>query len=161
MNDRILVVFGTLTGNAEICADNTVKRLKAEGFAAETKDIFDLQPENLLTERLVLLCISTYGEGDPPDSAVDMWEKVTQKGSYDLSQMSFSILALGDSSYTKFCQCGKDFDAAFERHGATRLAPRVDCDGDYEKPWAKWIETVVSAVKVYRAQAVNATPVNA
>lgn len=42
------------------------------------------------------------------------------------------MLALGDSSYEFFCKTGKDFDEQFAKLGATRIAPRIDCDVDYD-----------------------------
>jgi len=40
---------------------------------------------------------------------------------------------LGDTNYTQFCKCGADFDSFLEKLGATRAAPRTDCDLDYEE----------------------------
>ena len=52
--------------------------------------------------------------------------------------------ALGNSTYDHFCKCGRDLDAALERHGATRLYPRVDCDVDYDVPAKRWTEGVIA-----------------
>ena len=43
------------------------------------------------------------------------------------------VLALGYTSYERFCQTGKDFDKRLEELGGTRLVPRVDCDVDYDE----------------------------
>ena len=48
------------------------------------------------------------------------------------------MLALGNSTYEKFCEAGKRLDRRFEELGATRLLPRVDCDVDYDEPAAVW-----------------------
>jgi sulfite reductase (NADPH) flavoprotein alpha-component len=76
-----------------------------------------------------------------------LWEALVRDGQFDLSHLSFSVLALGDSGYKKFCQCGKDFDAALSRQGACQLAARVDSDTEYEKPCTAWIESVVAVLK--------------
>jgi sulfite reductase (NADPH) flavoprotein alpha-component len=144
MNSRILILYATVTGNAEILANRTADRLRAEGFACEVKDIFDVQPQELAAERTLLLCISTYGEGDPPDPAAPMWEALVRDGSVRLPGLRFSVLALGDRSYTRFCQCGIDFDTALEKLGGQRIAPRVDCDVDYD---AEWMKSLVPSLK--------------
>ena len=51
--------------------------------------------------------------------------------------------ALGDSTYEKYCEAGKRLDRRLEELGARRLAPRVDCDVDYEDAAAEWISRVV------------------
>lgn len=38
-----------------------------------------------------------------------------------LNDLRFSVCALGDTSYEKFCQTGKDIDAKLEALGAQRL----------------------------------------
>ena len=53
--------------------------------------------------------------------------------------MHFAVLALGDSSYEFFCQSGKEWDAQFEKLGATRAIDRLDCDVDYDAPAAEWL----------------------
>lgn len=147
MSNRILILYGTVTGNAETCANRAAERLRTEGFACEVKDVFDVPADQLAQEQALLLCISTYGEGDPPDSAASLWEAVVRDGAVCVPNLRFSVLGLGDSSYTRFCQCGIDFDAALERLGGRRLAPRVDCDVEYEPGCAEWIQSVVGALK--------------
>ena len=44
-------------------------------------------------------------------------------------------------------KCGRDLDAALERHGATRLYPRVDCDVDYDVPAKRWTEGVIASLQ--------------
>ena len=37
-------------------------------------------------------------------------------------------MMVGDSNYTHFCKCGKDFDNQFEKLGFKRILDRVDID---------------------------------
>lgn len=65
----------------------------------------------------------------------------------NLRGMKFSVLALGNSTYEHFCKCGRDLDAALERHGATRFYPRADCDVDYDVPAKCWTEGVLASLQ--------------
>jgi sulfite reductase (NADPH) flavoprotein alpha-component len=69
-----------------------------------------------------------------------------QQCSSQLSSVRFSVCALGDTNYTLFCQCGKDLDAALEKLGAARVAPRVDCDLDYEAKFTAWLDSALVAL---------------
>ena len=64
-----------------------------------------------------------------------------------LEGVNFSVLALGDSAYAKFCEIGKRFDARLAELGATRIAERVDCDLDFEEPAAAWIGAALDALR--------------
>src|SRR5437016_13046448 len=63
-----------------------------------------------------------------------------------LPGVNFSVLALGDSNYPKFCDCGKNFDRRLEALGARRVYPRVDCDVDAEEPFSRWPAGVLPAL---------------
>lgn len=76
--------------------------------------------------------MSTHGEGDPPDQAIQFYEFLHSKRAPKLEHLQYSVLALGDSSYEFFCKTGKDFDERFAQLGATRIVPRIDCDVDYD-----------------------------
>jgi sulfite reductase (NADPH) flavoprotein alpha-component len=56
------------------------------------------------------------------------------------------VCALGDTTYTHFCRCGKQLDAALAAAGASALVPRVDVD---KEDWPKvdaWISAVLAGL---------------
>ena len=57
------------------------------------------------------------------------------------------MLALGDSSYPKFCETGKQVDERLAALGAKRLLDRVDCDVDYDTLAAGWLDRVVTSAR--------------
>jgi sulfite reductase (NADPH) flavoprotein alpha-component len=65
-------------------------------------------------------------------------------------------LSLGDSSYEFFCQTGKDFDERLLELGAKQVAPRVDCDVDYDTECDEWTLRIVEALKEELNQAESA-----
>ena len=91
------------------------------------------QPNVLKQANCVLVVASTYGDGEPPDDAAPFWQALVHGNGLDLSGVKFSVLALGNTTYDHFCKCGRELDAALERHGARGLYPRVDCDADYDR----------------------------
>ena len=66
------------------------------------------------------------------------------------------MLALGNTTFDQFCRCGRDFDAALERHGAIRIYPRVDCDVDYDLPAKRWLDGVRAHLLVENRNALSA-----
>jgi len=142
--DSVLILYGTVTGTAEMLAIRLAKELRRTGVTSRVRDMAHCHPNVLTQAKYVLMVVSTYGNGEPPDDAVPFWEAVVQGNGLDLSGVNFSVLALGNTTYDHFCRCGREFDAALERHGAMRIYPRVDCDVDYDGPAKHWIEGVLA-----------------
>ena len=114
------------------------------------------QPHRLNHARFVLFVASTYGDGEPPDDAAPFCEAVVHGNGLDLSGVKYSVLALGNTTYDHFCKCGRDLDAALERHGAIRIYPRVDCDIDFDVPAANWMKGVLAILRQDETQFVAA-----
>jgi uncharacterized iron-regulated membrane protein/flavodoxin len=145
--NSVLILFGTVTGNAESLAQRTAEVIARRGFDVRVKDMAHYTVDALSQESCVVIITSTYGNGEPPDDAAPFWEGVVQRDGLNLRGIKFSVLALGNSTYDHFCKCGRDLDAALERHGATRLYPRVDCDVDYDVPAKRWTEGVIASLQ--------------
>ena len=94
-------------------------------------------------ENLLIIC-STWGDGEQPDNAIDLFDYVEGLGGSDLENMKFSVLALGDTAFDLFCEAGKEWDRILEEKGAKRIYGRVDCDVDYEDDAEEWIENVIA-----------------
>ena len=77
----------------------------------------DFKPNNLKKVKNLLIFVSTHGEGDPPDNALTFHEFLHGKRAPKLTELNFSVLSLGDSSYEFFCQTGKEFDARLRNLG--------------------------------------------
>lgn len=144
--EAITILYGTVMGNAESVAHQAATTLRQAGFAVRVNDMAHCQASLLTRLSSVLIVTSTYGNGEPPDDIVPFWQAVVHGEGLDLRGLKFSVLALGNTTYDHFCQCGREFDVALERHGATRLHPRVECDVDYGVPAARWIHGVLTAL---------------
>ena len=139
----ILILYGSQSGNSEELAEQAGKACSSHNLNAEVKSMEDVQITDLQSQKRVLVCCSTWGDGEQPDNAEDLWEAANSGAISSLSGLSFSVLALGDTSYDLFCESGKEWDAWFEKMGASRIHPRVDCDVDYEQPASEWIAAVI------------------
>jgi uncharacterized iron-regulated membrane protein/flavodoxin len=146
-DDSVLILYGTVTGNAERLANKLAASLRRAGFPSEVRDMAHCQPSVLMHANCVLMVVSTCGDGEPPDDAARFWECLVHGHGLDLRAVKYSVLALGNTTYDHFCKCGRDFDAALERHGAMRIYPRVDCDVDYDIPAKHWLYGVLESLQ--------------
>lgn len=146
----LTILFGSQTGTAEGLAKKAAKEAGKHGFAATALDMASCDAAKLGTEKNLLIIVSTYGDGEPPDTAKALHTALGENGGGvpppRLTGLRFSVCALGDTNYTQFCQCGKDFDSRLEKLGAVRVAPRVDCDLDYEEPFTQWLDAALTAL---------------
>jgi len=142
MNKSILLLFATMTGNAEYVAKALAHAARARGYEPSLVNVCDFGFDLLAAEARVLLIASTYGEGDPPPDAEDFQSWLLAQEPPLLAGQRFAVYALGDTNYDQFCGFGKRLDAEFERLGAQRIAARSDNDIDYEAGLPVWIEAV-------------------
>jgi sulfite reductase (NADPH) flavoprotein alpha-component len=142
----IPILYGTMTGNSRDLSERAAKRLKAAGFDAQSIDMAKTRPEELEGRSLALFIISTWGDGEPPDDAVPYVDRLQHDSPLSLQGLEFSVCALGDESYDIFCGCGKIVDERLEAHGGVRLAPRAECDIDYDEPFEAWLDSVMEVL---------------
>ena len=140
----LTVLYGTESGNAEELAALTVKTAKKRGFKAAMKNMSEISPDDLKKVENLLVIVSTWGEGDPPETAVSFCNDL-MSNAREFPKLRFSVCALGDTSYEQFCKIGKDVDTRLEELGGERISPRQDCDVDFEEPHATWMEAALSA----------------
>jgi uncharacterized iron-regulated membrane protein/flavodoxin len=145
--DPVLILYGTVTGNAEALSSKLARRLQRHGVTALVRDMAHCQPVILTKARCVLIVISTYGDGEPPDDAANFYHAIVNGPKLNLSGLEFSVLALGNTTFDHFCRCGKEIDSALERHGASRIYPRFDCDVDYDALSKRWLSGILARLK--------------
>lgn len=153
----LTILFGSETGNSAALARTAAAEAKALGLEASVVDMGDYKPRRLKEEQDLLIIASTYGEGDPPQPAVEFFEFLEGRKAPSLSGVRYGVLALGDSTYEKFCEAGKRLDRRFEELGATRVLARVDCDVDYDDPAAAWIADALARLALSEGKSAERT----
>jgi sulfite reductase (NADPH) flavoprotein alpha-component len=132
-----LVLFASQTGNGEALARQTCDTLRSGGLAARSACMSTIQGSELLATDRILFIVSTYGEGDAPDTAASFIRLVMAKEA-DLSHLHYGVLALGDSTYRHYCGFGASLDQWLQGCGAQSLFPRVDVDRVDTKAIGTW-----------------------
>lgn len=140
------VLYASETGTAEGLARKFARTAKAQGFDATARDIGTLSLDELAKLGQTIVIAATHGEGDPPDSAVAFTRMLKEAAGTPLAGLGYTVFALGDSTYLKFCAYGAFLDQRLAELGATRLAERVDCDGDPSTPYAAWCDRIMSLI---------------
>ncbi|TBL74578.1 assimilatory sulfite reductase (NADPH) flavoprotein subunit [Paenibacillus thalictri] len=156
VSKEVTILFGSQTGKSQGLAKKMTKKLEEQGFQVTLSSMSDFKTNGLKKVQNLLVVVSTHGEGDPPDNALPFYEFLHSKRAPKLEELRFSVLALGDTSYEFFCKTGKDFDQRLEELGGKRIAPRVDCDVDFDESAAEWMGSVLSALGETSGAASNA-----
>jgi sulfite reductase (NADPH) flavoprotein alpha-component len=154
----VLVLYGSHSGNGEQLAGRLAARLADRGVPHRVLDMLDCRKQDLESAETLLVIVSTHGDGEPPERALALHELLHGRKAPRLGKKRYAVLALGDSSYEKFCETGRQFDARLEALGAERLAPRAECDVDFEATASAWIDTVVATVATEAAAQASASP---
>jgi sulfite reductase (NADPH) flavoprotein alpha-component len=143
---KLSIFFGSQSGNAESLAKRFGREAQKRGYEVTVATLEQTSPEALAQETCALIITSTWGEGDPPDNATSFWEKLAAENDLKLSNLNYSILALGDTNYTNFCGFGKAIDRRLEELDANRIFQRIDCSVDYDDPAARWQSGIFEAL---------------
>jgi sulfite reductase (NADPH) flavoprotein alpha-component len=139
----LTILFGTESGNAEALAAQVRKAAAKLGFAPKVVDMADFSPaQAAATENLVIIA-STWGEGDPPQRAIDFYEGLLADDAPRFEKTRFAVLALGDRAYAQFCEIGRKMDERLAALGGARITDRIECDLDFETPATGWIDSTL------------------
>ncbi|MCF5879260.1 assimilatory sulfite reductase (NADPH) flavoprotein subunit [Aeromonas veronii] len=142
----LTILYGSQTGNAKGVASAIKAQAEARGLPVTLASMADYKPKQLKKENHLLVVVSTYGEGEPPESAVDLFEQLKKGKLGKLDGLKFAVLGLGDSSYEFFCQTGKDFDDFLAKAGAERVYELASLDVDYQDAAKAWGEQALNAI---------------
>jgi MioC protein len=124
MKMKVTILVGTMTGTAQLCAQEMELALDDGETQVETLMMDGLDSSVFSKDCVFLVCTSTYGQGDVPDNARALYEHL-QKARPDLSRVRYGVFGLGDRTYAEtFNFGGKRFDDLLTELGARRIGER-------------------------------------
>jgi MioC protein len=140
----LTILVGTMTGTAHSVAQELELRLDDEQTRARAVLMDDLDAGTFAGGGLFLICSSTYGQGDVPDNARQLYESLLAQRP-DLRGVRYGVIALGDRTYTDtFCNGGRRFDAILRELGAQRIGEILLHDASAgtmpEEVAAEWVD---------------------
>lgn len=163
--ERLTIVYGSQTGNARRLAEQLARNAEAAGLPVRLLRAGAYPQRELKAERLLVVVISTQGDGDPPDDARGFVEFLDGKRAPKLPELRYGVLALGDSSYPQFCAVGRRVDARLAELGAKALLATGEADVDVETVSAPWLERALGlareTLKPAQPRVASVTPLRA
>lgn len=127
-----LIGFASQSGFAEQLAWQTAGQLQAAGLPVRVQPLAAVSEEDLQQASNALFVVSTFGDGEAPDSARGFERKILGQP-LSLSALKYSVLALGDRQYPHFCGFATRIQQWLAERGAQSLFSPVQVDsGDPE-----------------------------
>jgi MioC protein len=139
----ITILVGTMTGTAEMVAQEVQQALETAGHQVTIRVMDGLDASVFNGGGTFLICTSTYGNGDVPDNAQALFSGLeTLKP--DLCNVTYGVIALGDTTYkATFCLGGIRFDKILTELGARRAGEMLMHDASSgtlpEELAAQWV----------------------
>ena len=144
MSKKMLLLYGTETGNSELLAMDAEKLAADHEFDTTLKGMDEIDAGEIAEHGNVIIVCSTWGDGEQPDNAVYLYEACTDADDGIMDGVNFAVLALGDTAFDLFCEAGIQWDEVMEDKGGNRINDRIDCDTDYEDEAEEWLEETIA-----------------
>ena len=168
----LTVLYASDGGKAEKVAKRLAARGNMRGLSTTIATMDSISVEDLAKEEMVAFVTSVAGQGEFPQNGRSLMKAlnaVATKGEHPLTNVKFSVFAMGDSHYWPrpedahyYNKAGKDLDARLEQLGATRfvalgLGDDQDADGP-ETGYKVWEPLVWKALGVDTVEVTEAEP---
>ncbi|MNM72432.1 Sulfite reductase [NADPH] flavoprotein alpha-component [compost metagenome] len=150
--DSWLIGFASQSGFAEQLAWQSAGQLQAAGLPVQVRALSELGEEDLRQARRALFVVSTFGDGEAPDSARGFERKVLGQP-WALNNLSYAVLALGDRQYPHFCGFARRLQAWLGERGASTAFSPVEVDNADQVALQQWQQEL--------AQLTGAQPISA
>jgi MioC protein len=157
VEQRLTILVGTMTGTAQLVADEVADAVRARGIEASVLPMDGLDAAVFAEGGAFLVCSSTYGQGDVPDNAQALFADL-ERARPDLKRVRYGIIGLGDRTYAQtFCFGPKRFDALLQSLDAKRIGEPMLHDASAgtvpEEVALDWIGPWLDRVSAERDQA--------
>jgi flavodoxin short chain len=141
---KVLIVYGSTTGNTESVADAIAKFLENNGRQVEARNAADVSVQNMAEGfDAVLLGSSTWGDDsiELQDDFIPVFDDLDKAG---LKGKNVAVFGCGDSSYEYFCGAVDAIEEKAEGLGAVLVGDSLKIDGDPDMgDVTAWAETIL------------------
>jgi len=138
-DEGVLIGFASQSGVAEGLAWQTAGMLQGAGVPAQIQPLARIGEAQLGTAKRALFIVSTFGDGEPPDSARRFAQQLMNQA-MALPTLRFAVLSLGDSHYDTFCGFGRKLDGWLRAQGGVAAFEPIEVDRGDPGAWARWQE---------------------
>ncbi|KAF7556153.1 hypothetical protein G7Z17_g1633 [Cylindrodendrum hubeiense] len=153
-NKDAVIFWGSQSGTAEALAARLARDCRLRfGLQAIAADLSDYDADTIASipaSKPVVFIISTFGEGDPPDNAADLWKYLQSKTRQPLANLQYAALGLGNSNYQHYNRVIDVVTTALDSAGARMILPLTkadDAEGSTEAQFVQWKDSVLQALK--------------
>lgn len=132
-----LIGFASQSGFAEQLAWQTAGQLQAAGLPVKVQPLGSVSEEDLRQSEHALFVVSTFGDGEAPDSARGFERSVLGRD-LSLQGLNYSVLALGDRQYQHFCGFARRLHFWLTHQGGNALFAPVEVDSGDQEALLHW-----------------------
>ncbi|MBJ2288542.1 PepSY domain-containing protein [Pseudomonas sp. MF5691] len=132
-----LIGFASQSGFAEQLAWQTAGQLQAAGLPVKVQPLGSVSEEDLRQSEHALFVVSTFGDGEAPDSARGFERSVLGRD-LSLQGLNYSVLALGDRQYQHFCGFARRLHFWLTHQGGNALFDPVEVDSGDQEALLHW-----------------------
>jgi sulfite reductase (NADPH) flavoprotein alpha-component len=132
-----LIGFASQSGFAEQLAWQTAGQLQAAGHSVQVRTLAQLDEAQLQQADKALFVVSTFGDGEAPDTARGFERKVLGCVCA-LPGLRYGLLALGDRQYPQFCGFAQRLQQWLDAQGAQPLFASVEVDNADPAALQQW-----------------------
>ncbi|VVE30802.1 flavodoxin [Pandoraea horticolens] len=137
--EGVLIGYASQSGVAEGLAWQTAGMLQGAGVPAQIQPLARIGQAQLGTAKRALFIVSTFGDGEPPDSARRFAQQLMNQA-MALPTLRFAMLSLGDSHYDRFCGFGRKLDGWLRAQGGVAAFEPIEVDRGDPGAWTRWQE---------------------
>lgn len=124
---KIQILVGTVYGNALDVAEMCLQKLEQKGHEVELLRQPDINDIPAGTTDTLLVCTSTTGQGEIPDSLLKLYCQL-QDRLPAMPHARYGLITLGDSSYDTFAEAGALMEALLQELKLQRVGSPLVID---------------------------------
>ncbi|GGE48338.1 hypothetical protein GCM10007421_23250 [Halopseudomonas oceani] len=148
---HLVIISGSVFGTANLVADEAQTLLSNAGVQVSRLQPLSLDALLALAPDALLVCTSTTGMGELPDTLVPLFHEMRDRFPL-LTGKPFGVIALGDSAYgDTFCLAGEQFRELLLELQASEALPMLRLDASEtvtpETDAEPWLQELVGLLQ--------------